>query len=102
MTTRMLPPVLPLTSAMQKITVNGRSYSAAAGSYLDVPDTDAVGLQANGWTLVALVGTTAARPTGTLGVNSQRAGTLYLDTTLTKFIISDGVNWRDPTSGTAV
>jgi len=54
---------------------------------------------------VCLSGTTAQRPKAgdadfSMGV---QAGIFYLDTTLTKVIVSDGNNlWRDPTSGSAV
>lgn len=92
-TVRLLPPA----SGPNSHTVNGRTYVAAIGSTLDVPDFDASVLQANGWTAVAgTVGATAARP-----LNPPK-GTQFHDTTLNKVITWDGKAWRDPASGVAV
>ncbi len=82
--------------------VNGRTYTAAAGQPIDVPDFDANLLQANGWTLVALSGPTSARPVGTLGVYAATPGTRFFDTTLGKLIVFDGAVWRDPATGNSV
>lgn len=72
--------------------------SNQAGGLLDLPvnSNDVNTFEANGWTRVALVGTTAQRPTG-IG-----AGTKYADTTLTKLIQFDGISWRDVFSGSVV
>jgi hypothetical protein len=98
---RMLPSPLLLK---QSLVVNGRTYTGAPGTTIDVPDFDAGPLAANGWTKVALSGPTTARPTTlttggqyTAGVSSQ-----FFDTTLGKLIVFDGAGWRDPATGNAV
>jgi len=93
MTMRIMPPANGATT-----TVNGRTYTCAAGSTVDVPDHDALVLESNGWTLVAQHGanTTALRPT-----NPVKNST-YLDTTLGFVIKFDGKVWRNPVSGAAV
>jgi hypothetical protein len=99
MNIRLLPPV---AVAAQTRIVNGRSYSSTPGNVVDVLDSDAAVLQANGWIWVSASGPTSARPTGTLGLYSAAAGQSYFDTTLGKLIVSDGQNWRDPATGSAV
>ena len=83
MTTRVMPPASGLQPS---ITVNGRSYTCALGSTLDVPDQDAQIMLANGWTpgTAGQVGATAARPTATA------KGLEFHDTTLGKTLIHDG------------
>ena len=57
---RVLP---PNTTGTDTITVNGRTYSATAGGFLDVPDFDAAVMLANGWVRGAGGGSGAtARP----------------------------------------
>jgi hypothetical protein len=68
---------------------SGRTYTAAPGGTLDVPDFDAVVLEANGWVKLAYVGTTAQRP-----VNPIK-GLPFIDTTLSKVCVHEGSNWRD-------
>jgi len=100
MNVRMLPPV---NVQKQTMVVDGRSYTAASGSYLDVPDFDAGPLEANGWTRACLVGPTSSRPSGTLPPYPAVPGQFYFDTTISKMIICDaGATWRDPASGSAV
>lgn len=100
MNIRMLPPTGGATFA-----VAGRSYTAAANSFIDVPDFDAIVMQANGWTKCAAVGPTTARPTvaspGFAG--APRAGFQFFDTTLSKTVIwhRSGA-WIDPATGGAV
>ena len=93
MTQRMIPPNGGTTTL-----VNGRSYTAAAASYVDAPDWDASELEANGWLRAAFsgVGTTAQRPT------AQPKGVTYHDTTLGYNILFNGVVWVNPTSGATV
>ena len=92
-THRLLPPV---EVSHRAITLGGRTYSASPGSVVDAPDFDSHQLQANGWTLIAAVGTTAGRP------SPAAAGTRYIDTTLGNvLIVSDGAAWRS-TDGAAV
>lgn len=99
MTMRMLPPV---GVVYQRREVNGRTYSAAPGTVVDVPDQDGTMLSANGWIAVCPVGTTAQRPTGTADPNSPTPGTLFLDVTLGALIVFDGATWRSPVDGAAV
>lgn len=96
--------VLPPPSGQQlTITVNGRTYTAVANSFLDVPDFDAAQMLASGWIAyvprTAGVGATAARPTTNQdGTFPVRAGTNFLDTTLNKIVVADGLgNFRDYT-----
>jgi len=78
-------------------TVNGRTYSCALGSTIDIVDFDAWALaSAAGWVQVAPVGTTAQRPPKP-GIQQ-----FYHDTSLAKTIIWEGAAWRDPATGTAV
>jgi hypothetical protein len=102
---RMLPPAVvagqPVTS-QQSMQVNGRTYSAAPGSVIDVPDMDGAVLAANGWIRVAASGTTAQRPTNTSAPFRATPDARYWDTTLSKMVIYDGVSWRDPATGNAV
>ena len=99
MNIRMLPP-----AAVQKqtMTINGRAYTAAAGSFLDVADFDAGGLNANGWISVAPSGPTSARLTGALGPYAAAPGVRYFDTTINALIIYDGATWRSPVDGSSV
>ena len=86
----------------QAMKVNGRSYSAAEGQPLDVPDFDGAMLQANGWTFVAPSGPTAARPSGTTGAYQASRGTQFFDVSLGLLIEHDGTTWRNPATGAAV
>ena len=95
-THRMMPPATAVGT--KSTTVNGRTYTCAAGSFIDVPDFDGNMLAANGWIVAASGGasSTANRPVGV------RAGYRFHDTTLGYDIIFDGATWRNPTSGAAV
>ena len=102
---RMLPPAIVnggAVTSQQTMTVNGRTYSGAPGSVLDVPDMDARVLGANGWVKVGPSGTTAQRPTSTSAPLKAAPGVHYWDTTLSKMIVFDGITWRDPATGSAV
>ncbi len=92
----------PYTAAHQTRVVNKRSYTAVAGQVVTVPQGDGEVLAANNWTLIALSGSTANRPTGKLGRYSMVRGTVFWDETLNQLIISDGTNWRDPLTGNVV
>lgn len=87
---RVLPPAGGAT-----VSVNARVYKAASGVPLDVPDFDAAELEANGWTILGVVGTTAQRPA------SPVKGKPFIDTTLNKTVFHDGGAWRGHT-GAAV
>ena len=93
---RLLPPGPGNPATIQ---IADRSYSCALGSFIDVPDADAMVMRANGWIPSAsngTVGTTAGRPL------SPPSGTGYFDTTLGKGIVFDGLLWVDPDTGAAV
>jgi hypothetical protein len=98
---RMLPPI---AVTAQTMTVNGRTYAAAPGSALDVPDFDAGALAANGWIKVAPSGPTSARPTpaATGAPYIGGVGSHFYDTTLAQLIVFDGATWRNPATGAAV
>jgi hypothetical protein len=89
-------------SAQATRVINGRSYTGAPGTTIDVYDADAQELEANGWIPVAPSGPTSARPTGTLGLYNALPGATYFDVTLGKLIVYDGANWRSPVDGSAV
>jgi hypothetical protein len=88
--------MMAMVGALNPITVNGRTYSHGANSFVDVPEHDSFLLEANGWTKVANssgVGTTAQRPV------NPRQGQTYTDTTLSKIVHFEGKTWRDPVTG---
>lgn len=91
-TVRFIPP----NGKANSIAVNGRTYSCAANSYIDVPFLDEGIVSANGWVQVAGSGTTAQRP------NPAFPGQLYHDTTLNYVVVFEGSAWRNPASGAAV
>jgi hypothetical protein len=92
----------PNNIAQQTRVVNGRSYTLAAGAEMDIIDVDAAILSANGWTWVAQSGTTAQRPTGTLGQYNANEGSTFFDTSLGYVIKYAGGAWRNPSTGAAV
>jgi hypothetical protein len=96
MTMRVMPPA---DGVHGSIKVNGRDYSCALGSSIDVPDQDGFMMMANGWTEASVggAGATAARPDP---VKAGKGGKFF-DTTLGKEIRSDGKIWRDPNNGAA-
>lgn len=91
MTTRLIPPAVGGDT-----TVYGRRYQCAVGSYLDVPDGDAMQLEANGWTNVGQVGATTGRPT------NPKKKDRWFDSTLGYTITFDGLVWRNPNTGASV
>lgn|SRR4051794_9796145 len=96
---RMLPPP---SVAFQSMTANGRSYSAAPGSTVDVIEGDAQVLGANGWVWITPSGPTSARPVNKDGPYAAARGSLFYDTTLGALIVHDGATWRSPATGAAV
>lgn len=94
MTTRVLPP----NAAAASITVNGRLYTCAAASFIDVPDHDASIMETNGWTIAAHggVGATAARPA------TPQKNQLFFDSTLGYSIKWTGKSWINPANGNVV
>jgi hypothetical protein len=102
LTFRMLPPP---AVGKQTLTVNGRTYSAAPGTAVDVLDSDARVLAANSWVICAPSGATAQRPTTNPNVSAPYTiapSFEFFDTTLSKLIFWDGQSWRDPANGNAV
>ena len=101
MATRLLPP----PAARSPIRVNGRTYLPTAAAFQDVPDVDAPALTANGWVLVAPVGTSSERPVpgdGTVPAGATLRGTEFIDTTLGAVVVHDGSVWRNALTGAAV
>ena len=91
--------MVPPSSGAASIRVNGRTYTAAVGGTVDVPDFDALHLEASGWVPVARsVGATTARPI----LAPKDRGYQYHDTTLQLNIVWDGVNWRSCDTGANV
>jgi hypothetical protein len=95
---RLHPPIFPV---QQQLVVHGRRYSGTPGTPVDVPDFDAGPLEANGWTRVAEVGPTTARPRYRADGQPLLRGQTYLDTTLGAIVQWDGASWRNA-SGAAV
>ena len=99
---RVLPPAPPAGSNTVTSPANGRSFTCAAGSFLDVLSGDALVLGANGWTIIGFAGPTAERPSPTRSIAADNDGIRrYFDTSLGKTIYHDGAIWRDH-AGTAV
>jgi hypothetical protein len=93
-TIRVLP---PRSGLHPTITINGRVYTCAQGSALDIPDFDAQIAIANDWTICGKTsGTTANRP-----AKPSRSDT-HLDTTLGYIVVFDGFVWRNPATGASV
>jgi hypothetical protein len=88
--------LIPLNGNARTIAVNGRGYSVAANSFIDVVDFDAQVLAANGFIKVAAVGTTANRPA------TPSPTARYFDTTVGVEIVFNGANWVNPVSGASV
>lgn len=76
-----------------------RSYSATGGGFIDAigdPSGDASSLVSQGFIPVGGSGTTAQRP---LAAGFLKPGFVYVDTTISKVVIWDGSNFRDPVTG---
>jgi len=88
--------------------VNGRPYSCAVGSTIDVNEADANALQVQGFVSLGTVGATANRPAYPPTNNSDPRyaamgpGIEYLDSTLGKCIIWNGAMWIDAATGALV
>lgn len=87
--------VSPPSDGRTSLTFNGRTYTCAIGSTIDVPDFDALVLVANGWMAATTHGVEA---TSNRPANPKR-GMTYLDTTLGVVITFDGKKWRNPLTG---
>jgi hypothetical protein len=83
--------------AAASLVINGRAYSVAASSTIDVPNMDAQVCAANGWVKIADgSGTTAQRPA------APHVGQTYVDTTLGYVVCWEGAAWRNPATAAAV
>jgi hypothetical protein len=93
-TLRLMPPA----GRANTITVNGRSYTCAFGSTIDVPQFDAAVMVANHWVVASPggVGATAARPA------AKNRSDQFQDTTTGGMAVWDGLSWRDCYTGAAV
>lgn len=92
MTRRLLPPALGDTE-----TIFGVTYTAQAGSVLNVPDNHAAVLAANKWVDLGPVDPVAnARP------GRPKRGDRFIDTALGYTIVFDGLVWRNPVTGASV
>jgi hypothetical protein len=101
-TLRLLPPA---SGNQGTIKVHGRTYTAATGSFIDVPDFDAGHMLASGWLQLSTPqasGVTTARPTKLPNGLILPKGYTYLDTTLGYAVLWDGLAWRNPCTGAAV
>jgi hypothetical protein len=87
----------PPAGGHNPITVAGRSYTGAPGSFLTVPYQDGLVMLSNGWTTNSVngCGATIDRP-------SPRPGMTFLDTTIGAHIVWDGGSWRHTLTGAAV
>ena|ERR1700733_6011867 len=99
--------MLPINGTPQTGTIGSgqntlRAYTATGGGFIDAlgdPSCDASTLTSQGFFIVGGSGTTAQRPNGT---GFQKAGFLYVDTTLELVVVWDGSSWRNPVSGASV
>lgn len=99
-TVRMNPPLL--TTGLNPIQISGRTYGPTSMP-VDMPEQDADVASQNGWTWVAYVGPTSARPTDRdpdfqAGVPD---GLQFIDSTLGAFLIWDQGEkaWRNVITG---
>jgi hypothetical protein len=90
-------------------TVNGRSYSCAVGSTIDVPEFDAPALQARGlFVRLDTSGPTSQRPAYPPNANSDARiaaspiGYRMIDTTLGVAICFNGAAWVNVVTGAIV
>jgi len=95
--------MLPSSTAQKTITINGRAYTAVAGTPVVMPDQDAAIASANGW-----INSGGAQSVGS-GTTAQRPktglfpGVTYHDSTLGYIVVWDGSgSWRHQTTGAVV
>ena len=97
-----------IASGTRKGVVNGRNYSCAVGSVIDVPEADAAALEAQGFISLGQVGTTATRPTYPPTSTSEARvveppfGKRMVDTTIGAAIIFNGSVWINAVTGATV
>lgn len=90
--------VLPPANGPLTIEVFGRKFTTTAGTPINVSDSEAQILVANGWLICAEGGTgaTTGRPA------NPKIGTRFTDTTVGYLVIWDGKNWRKAIDGGSV
>ena len=91
------------TKCVNPITVEGRTYTCAAGSVITVPDFDARVLLNNGWLSSSDngSGTTAQRPVANPATNTPGPGIgfQYFDSTVGANVVWNGANWINHATG---
>ena len=94
----MVQRVCPPPSGNKIITIAGRTYDGVSNAFLDVPDHDALILEANGWTAAAAGGSgaTTSRPV------KPTKGQTFFDSTLGYTIKYNGSAWINPASGAVI
>jgi hypothetical protein len=91
-------PPKPTVASQTSITatVNGRTYTCAVGSSIQVPDFDAFELSANGWGVLPYVPTGGSRPSAPI------AWQIWYDANPGTTIWWNGSGWVRPSNGNAV
>ncbi|MDE2398351.1 MAG: hypothetical protein KGM91_23200 [Burkholderiales bacterium] len=95
---RMLSPAVPMSFSAPW----GEQFVSTPGTVRDVDEHQLPAFKANGWIVVAQVGTSAERPgSSDIVLHHARAGSLFVDTHLGALIVFDGRVWRNPMTGAA-
>ena len=93
---------LPNALSISRTCSDQRHHATGTENVTSLADMDHAILSANGWTWVDQSGTTAQRPTGTLGQYNANEGSTFFDTSLGYVIKYAGGAWRNPSTGAAV
>jgi hypothetical protein len=98
MTTYNCVPPKPTAASQTSITttVNGRAYTCAVGSSIQVPDFDAFELSANGWGVIPYVASGASRPSPPI------MWQIIYDANQGTTAWWNGAGWVRPSNGNAV
>jgi hypothetical protein len=91
-------PPLPMATSQTTVstTVNGRTYTCAVGSSIQVPDFDGQVLAANGWGVIPYIPVGGSRPT------PPRQWEIWYDANVSTTIWWNGSEWVRPSSGALV
>ena len=91
-------PPKPMAASQTSVTttVNGRTYTCAVGSSIQVPAFDAFELSANGWGIIEDIATGASRPP------HRPSWRIYFDANAATTIWWNGSGWVRPSSGAVV
>ena len=108
-TVRMVPKMpLPPGASVATVTLHGRVFSAAPGSFIDVGEADAFSLEGT-FIRVCAVGPTSQRPAyppnaaSDPRIYADPVGLEFLDVSINKVIrCAGGGVWVDPTTGASV